>query len=105
MSRDVSHDRAGSNRFALGLFCGAAVGAALGLLLAPKSGADLRHQVTDSAGRWKRKAVDAYDGATDAVGGAVARSRKAVAAGREAFVDHQARASETTPSSSGVSIS
>jgi hypothetical protein len=89
----------------MGLLFGAAVGAAIGLLLAPKSGAELRHQVTDSAGRWKRKAVGAYDGATDAVGDAVARSRNAIAAGREAFVDHQARASKAASSSSGVSVS
>jgi len=48
--------------FGLGLatlVIGAALGAVTALLLAPKSGRDLRTQVADTAGDWKSHAADA----------------------------------------------
>ena len=74
-----------SGAFAWGLLCGAAAGAALALLYAPKPGKEMRHQVSDSAQRLKRRASEAYDGASHAVGDVLARSRKAVEVGRETF--------------------
>ena len=71
--------------FALGLICGAAVGAAAGLLLAPKSGAELRSQLADSTERLRRSALDTYDQAADAVDGVVERGKKAVQKGRDTF--------------------
>lgn len=41
------------------LVLGAAIGAVTALLLAPKSGKDLRAQVTGFAGDWKTQAADA----------------------------------------------
>jgi gas vesicle protein len=38
-----------AGRFAIGLLVGAAVGAGLGLLFAPKVGSQLRHQIGDQA--------------------------------------------------------
>ena len=71
--------------FASGLAVGALIGAAVALLFAPKSGAELRSQVSDSAKRYKRRAGEAYDGASDAAGEVIARGRRAFEAGREAY--------------------
>jgi gas vesicle protein len=71
--------------FASGLAVGALIGAAVALLFAPKSGAELRSQVTDSAKRFKRRAGEAYNGATDAASEVIARGRRAFEAGRDAY--------------------
>jgi gas vesicle protein len=71
--------------FATGLAVGALVGAAVALLFAPKSGVELRSQVSDSAKRFKRRAGEAYNGATEAASEAIARGRRAFEAGREAY--------------------
>jgi len=71
--------------FALGLLCGAALGAAVGLLLAPKRGADLRHDMSDSAQRFRRRAVEAASHASQAVTDVVARGRRAVQVGAETY--------------------
>jgi gas vesicle protein len=68
-----------------GLLFGLALGATAALLLAPSSGAVLRRQVKSSARRFGRRAAEAYDGASQAVGDVVAKSRRAVDAGREAY--------------------
>ncbi len=39
----------------LGLVGAAAVGAAVGMLLAPEKGSDLRQNIKDSAGKWSDK--------------------------------------------------
>lgn len=52
----------GDSNVGLGLAAlvfGAAIGAVTALLLAPKSGKDLRSQVVDTAGDWKSHAADA----------------------------------------------
>ena len=83
----VGSAAAGVGLFVAGVATGVAVGAALGLLFAPKPGRELRHQVSESAARMRRKAVEVYDGASHTVGDVVARTRHAVHAGREAFSD------------------
>ena len=55
------------NEFFIGLLCGTAVGAAIGLLLAPKTGAEMRQTLADSADRLRRKAGDTYNEASSAV--------------------------------------
>jgi gas vesicle protein len=42
----------------LGLIGAAAVGAAVGLLMAPEKGSDLRQNLKDSAGKWSDKLTD-----------------------------------------------
>jgi gas vesicle protein len=83
--------------FIYGLICGAALGALTGLLLAPKPGAELRHDMTDSARRLRRKAGEMYGEASHVVGDVAARSRKAFEAGREAL--QSARPSDARTSS------
>lgn len=86
--------------FACGLLCGAALGAVVALLYAPKPGAEVRRQMTDSAERLKRRATGAYDDASHAVSDVMARGRRAIEVGREAF--QSARPAHTPTTSSGA---
>lgn len=84
--RHTSSSSSGGNQlFLIGLACGAALGAVLGLLLAPRPGSELRQQVKETADQWRQKAQTAYGEATNAVSGVTARGRQAWDAGREAF--------------------
>jgi len=47
--------------FAVGLMWGVAIGAGLAFLFAPRAGAELREQMSDSINRFGRKAKDSYD--------------------------------------------
>jgi gas vesicle protein len=87
------------NAFACGLLCGAAVGAALALLYAPKPGVETRRQVSDSARRLKRRASAAYEDASHAVTDVMAKSRRAFEVGKEAFQSARNTGGMTTPTS------
>lgn len=63
--------------FLLGLLAGAAFGAALALLFAPKEGRQLRGDLSESAERWQKNAADAYRQASDQLNQAVERGREA----------------------------
>jgi gas vesicle protein len=73
--------------FVMGLLCGAAVGAAVGLLLAPKTGAEMRRTLADSAEKLRRKASETYGQASDAVSDLVDKGRKMARKGRERVDD------------------
>jgi gas vesicle protein len=92
-----SGERDPGRLFMYGLLCGVALGAAAGLLLAPKAGAELRNEMTDSARRLRRKAGEMYGEASQVVGDVAARSRRAFEAGREAL--QSARPSDARTSS------
>ena len=79
------NERDNGRLFLYGLLFGAALGAAAGLLLAPRAGAELRHDMTDSARRLRRKAGELYDEASHVVTDVAARGRSAFEAGREAL--------------------
>ena len=72
-----------------GMLCGAAVGAALGLLYARQPGDQLRARIATQADALRRRASDAYTNASEAVSSAVNVSRDAVndavSRGREAY--------------------
>jgi len=53
--------------FAMGLLCGAAVGAALGLMFAPQTGAATRRDLKKGADRLSRRAMKLYDNASETV--------------------------------------
>jgi gas vesicle protein len=75
------HDRTGSNgggSFMLGLLAGTAIGAALGLLFAPKSGGELRRELSVRAGDMADTASDVYETAAE-------RAMDVVDRGREVF--------------------
>ena len=96
-------ERDHSQLFFYGLIFGAALGAAVGLLLAPRPGAELRHDMTDSARRLRRKAGEIYDEASHVVTDVADRSRRAFEAGREAL--QSARPSGDRPSSIDAPVS
>ena len=84
-STSTTSDHGGG--FVTGLLCGAAVGAAIGLLLAPRSGAEMRRTLADSAERLREKGRDTYASASEVVGRVVEESRRAAEAGRARVED------------------
>jgi gas vesicle protein len=78
-------EASGGGGFVIGLLCGAALGAAIGLMLAPKTGSELRQTLYESTGDIRRKAYDAYDQATQTVNDYVAKGKDAVERGKQAF--------------------
>ena len=71
--------------FILGLLCGTALGAAIGLMFAPKAGSEIRQRVYDSTADVRRRAYETYGQATEQVNNLVKQGRQAVDRGREAF--------------------
>jgi hypothetical protein len=67
----------GGGSFLMGLLAGTVLGAGLGMLFAPKAGAELRNQVTEQAGRLRTTANDAYSQASEKVSQMVDRGREA----------------------------
>lgn len=90
-----SSNNGGSHTFTIGLVCGAAIGAAVGLLLAPKSGAELRSNLVGSADRLRRNMNDRYNQAADMVERVVEDGKEAVRRGRDAYDRTRADYSET----------
>jgi gas vesicle protein len=80
-----------------GVVFGAAVGATLGLILAPRTGKETRQMLAESGERMRRQASDAYQQASTNVNDMVDRGRAAVARGREAFLSARDRATEEVP--------
>lgn len=78
-------EETGGGGFLLGLLCGTALGAAVGLMFAPRAGSELRQSLYDSTGDIRRKAYDAYGQASEQVNNIVTKGRQAVDRGREAF--------------------
>jgi gas vesicle protein len=92
--------------FTVAALCGAAVGATVALLYAPRSGADFRKQIAsrrdrlrrdtvDRAERMKQRAQDAYGQATDRVTDLVDRGRRAVEIGKQEYQKTKAEMAET----------
>jgi gas vesicle protein len=78
-------EEAGGGGFIIGLLCGTALGAAIGLMFAPRAGSEIRQTLLDSTGDIRRKASDAYGQASEQVNNIVSKGRQAVDRGREAF--------------------
>src|SRR3954463_15607607 len=78
-------EETGGGGFVFGLLCGAALGAAVGLMFAPKAGSELRRTLYDSTGDIRKKATDAYGQATQTVNDYVSKGKDAVDRGRQAF--------------------
>jgi gas vesicle protein len=83
----------GGGSFLMGLLAGTVLGAGLGMLFAPKTGSELRSQLSEQTGRLKTTANDAYSQASEKVSQIVDR-------GREAY--DRARSGSGTGSTSGV---
>jgi gas vesicle protein len=76
--------RLDTSDFLAGLICGVAVGAALGVVLAPQAGADTRRQIGASGDRLRETATRAYGQVGEGVDSLVLHGRDAVNRGREA---------------------
>ena len=76
------HQTHGQGGFITGLLFGAAVGAALGVVLAPRSGAATRQQLAESGGRLREKVSQGYAKASEGVSAMMARGSEAVEQGR-----------------------
>ena len=63
-----------TSRFLIGLLCGFALGAIAGILLAPRSGAELRGRMAESVNRAGRRAKDTYDRASETVNDVAGRA-------------------------------
>ena len=85
----------GGGGFLIGLLCGTALGAAIGLMFAPKTGSEIRQTLYESTGDIRRKAYDAYGQATEQVNNMVSKGRQAVDRGREAYDNARQQAAGT----------
>ena len=101
-------EETGGGGFILGLLCGTALGAAIGLMFAPKAGSEFRQTLYDSTGDIRRRAYETYDQAaarateaatraTEQVNVVASKARQAVDRGKEAFENaRQSAAGQTT---------
>src|ERR671937_2993207 len=62
------NEGAGGGSFVMGLLTGTVLGAGLGMLFAPKSGSELRSQISEQAGNLANTASEQYRRATDVAG-------------------------------------
>ena len=94
MHTTVDEDRmaSGGGSFLVGLLWGAAAGAVIGLILAPKPGHELRRDMSHSARRMRTQAMKSYNDASRTMEDAMAKGRRAYEAGRQAFQDARAEA-------------
>jgi len=92
-------EETGGGGFLIGLLCGTALGAAIGLMFAPKAGTEFRQRLYESTGDLRRKAYETYDQASEQVNTVATKARQAVERGKEAF--DSARQSASNPSTGG----
>jgi gas vesicle protein len=94
MADGYDNDNSGGGSFVMGLLTGTVLGAGLGMLFAPKAGAELRNQVMEQAGNLANTASDGYRRASETAtqyaergremaGDIAGRARDAVAKGAE----------------------
>ncbi len=74
----------GGGSFLMGLLAGTVLGAGLGMLFAPKPGAELRTKLTEQAGKLRTTAADGYQQASGKVTQIVDRGREAYDRARSA---------------------
>jgi gas vesicle protein len=74
----------GGGSFVMGLLTGTVLGAGLGMLFAPKSGSELRGQLSEQAGNLANTASEGYRKATEAAGDLADRGREMYDKARDA---------------------
>jgi gas vesicle protein len=76
MPYEVEHEerRGGGGALLAGLLIGAAIGAGLALLFAPKKGSELRDQIAESARKARESARDAYRQTAEKAGAVASRA-------------------------------
>ena len=97
----------GGGAFMMGLLTGTVLGAGLGMLLAPKAGAELRGAIGDQAKTWGNLANEQYKKASEAAGTWAEQGRDLVSKAREAVTRgaDEARSYASGPSGSDYSSS
>jgi gas vesicle protein len=75
MPNEFDHEGGGGSAFMIGLLTGTVLGAGLGMLFAPKSGSELRGQLSESASSKGRAALDQYHKVAAAASGMADRAR------------------------------
>jgi gas vesicle protein len=93
----------GSGSFLMGLLAGTVLGAGLGMLFAPKTGAELRGQLGEQAGRLRTTAADGYQQASEKVSQGYQQATEKVSQivdrGKEAYDRARTTGTGTSPSS------
>src|SRR5436309_16110969 len=77
-------DEGGGGSFMMGLLTGTVLGAGLGMLFAPKAGAELRNQLSEQAGNIANTASEGYRKAQEAAGDWADRCREMYDKARDA---------------------
>jgi gas vesicle protein len=90
--------RSANSSMGVGLLLGAALGAGVALLLAPRSGKETRRRLADTGGRWNNAARSKVAQARNIANDLKRDAASALEAGREAF-EHSQKASEPRASS------
>lgn len=104
-TNDRDNTEAGGG-FMMGLLTGTILGVGIGMLLAPKAGADLRGEIGEQARNFGTKASDRYRRASETATGWAERGRDMVDKAREAVTRGAEEAREYaggTPGSNGPS--
>src|SRR5215204_5224594 len=78
------YEHEGGGGFMMGLLTGTVLGAGLGMLLAPKAGAELRGVIGEQARNWSNTASEQYRTAREQAGTWAERGRDMVGQAREA---------------------
>jgi gas vesicle protein len=78
------HDNGGGGSFVIGLLTGTVLGAGLGMLFAPKSGSELRGQISEQAGHLKNAASEQYKRASETASGWAEKGREVYDKARDA---------------------
>ncbi len=80
---DDRYNNEGGGGFMMGLLTGTVIGAGIGMLLAPKAGADLRGELGEQARNVGTKASEQYRRASETATGWAEKGREAVNQARE----------------------
>jgi len=88
--------------FLIGLLTGAALGAAVGLMFAPKPGTELRKELSSTTERWRQRAAESYEQASETVADMMSKGRQAAERGRKAFQSARQSVEENVPGSTGT---
>ena len=102
---DQYETETGGSGFVMGLLTGTVLGAGIGLLLAPKAGAEIRGQITEQARTIGTKASEQYRRASEVATEWADKGREAVNQARETVTrgveEARGHASDTTGSTYG----
>jgi len=106
---DTTYDRydteGSGGGFIMGLLAGTVLGAGLGMLLAPKSGSDLRGQLGEQAKNFSNKASEQYRRASETAGQWAERGRDMMNQARDAVSRGADEVRNYTGSTTGSSYS